>query len=147
MASVRRARSLVFIVECTLKILAEGFGPWRYFVGPEWKWNNFDFIIVALCLPKVNFDYFPVALLRLARLMRIAKIIRKVPQLQMIVMGLVGGLKSIGYIFILLFLVFYLYSIMGIHDLIAADEREYVQLAVRAASDVAPGVVFNHLVS
>ena len=107
--------TLVFIIETIFKILAEGFGPWRFFVGPEWKWNNFDFIIVALCLPGVPAgDYFPVALLRIARLMRLAKILKKVPQLQMIVMGLVGGLKSIAYIGILLLLVFYLFAIICI---------------------------------
>ena len=107
--------TFVFIIECTFKMLAEGFGTWRYWCGPEWKWNNFDFIIVAMCLPGVKVPGDPpVALLRLARLARIAKIIKKVPQLQMIVMGLVGGIKSIAYIAILLVLVFYLYAICGI---------------------------------
>ena len=77
--------------------------------------TNFDFIIVAMCLPGVKVPGDPpVALLRLARLMRIAKIIKKVPQLQMIVMGLVGGIKSHRVHRILLFLVFYLYAIAGI---------------------------------
>jgi len=106
---------IVFSVECLAKMFAEGMAPWRYWVGKEWKWNNFDLIIVVACIP-----YIPVAelvgnvaFLRLLRLARLAKVFRKIPQLQMIVMGLVGGMKSIGYIVLLLFLVFYLYAIAG----------------------------------
>merc|ERR1740133_691681 len=40
----------IFMGEVVLKVMAEGFEPWRYFIGPEWKWNNFDFLVVFLCL-------------------------------------------------------------------------------------------------
>ncbi|CAM9453585.1 unnamed protein product, partial [Heterosigma akashiwo] len=80
-----------------------------YFFNKEWRWNNFDFWIVFLCLGIIDTGSgSSLALLRLLRLMRVAKIVKKVPQLQMIVMGLVGGLSSIGYILLLLFLAFYL---------------------------------------
>mmetsp|Transcript_103834 Transcript_103834/g.298919 ORF Transcript_103834/g.298919 Transcript_103834/m.298919 type:complete len:264 (+) Transcript_103834:348-1139(+) len=113
---------IIFSLEVILKIFAEGAKPWRYWVGPEWNWNNFDFFIVILSLPDGPMTMISsgegggsqVKLLRLMRLMRIAKIVRKVPQLQMIVMGLIGGMKSIGYIVLLLFLVFYLFAIAGI---------------------------------
>jgi len=106
----------IFCIECIMKMMAEGLEPWRYFTGPEWAWNNFDFIIVFLCLPTgilSEDDSSSVALLRLFRLARVAKLIKKIPQLQMIVMGLVGGFKSISYILGLLILVFYLYAILG----------------------------------
>jgi len=105
-----------FSVECILKIFSEGLAFWRFWLGPEWKWNNFDFIVVVLCLPVEEIEGLTggnVAFLRLMRLARLVKIVKKVPQLQMIVMGLAGGLKSIGYILLLLFLVFYLYGILG----------------------------------
>ena len=68
--------------------------PWRYWTGPDWRWNNFDFTIVVMCLP-VWGDMFggsSVALLRLMRLMRVMKLVKKIPQLNMIVMGLLGGM-------------------------------------------------------
>jgi len=87
---------------------------WSFWLGDEWKWNNFDFIVVMLCMPFLeHLTGGNVAVLRLMRLARLVKIVKKVPQLQMIVMGLAGGLKSIGYILLLLFLVFYLYAILG----------------------------------
>jgi voltage-gated sodium channel len=106
---------IVFSVECLLKMFSEGLAPYLYFIGPEWKWNTFDFTIVFMSLPFWGslFGGGSLALLRLVRLMRLGKLIRKVPQLQMIVQGLTGGLSSIGYILLLLFLVFYLFAIAG----------------------------------
>lgn len=122
----------VFLLESILKILSEGMAPWRYFLGKEWRWNNFDFVIVVLCLP-VWGDTFGggnVALLRMLRLMRVMKIVRKVPQLHMIVMGLIGGIKSIAYILILLFLVFYLYAIAGIYAFRSNDPWHFGNLFI-----------------
>lgn len=105
---------VTFCIEWLFKMLSEGLAPWRFFTGSEWRWNNFDAVIIVMCMPGLM-DDFPVAILRLLRLMRLAKLVRKVPALQMIIMGLVGGLGSIGYILLLLFLVFYLFAIAGIY--------------------------------
>ena len=106
-----------FSFEIILKMLSEGLSPWIYFVGKEWKWNNFDFLIVFLSLPIWGnlFGSGSVALLRLIRLMRLGKLVKKIPALQMIVQGLTGGMKSIGYILILLFLVYYLFAVVGFY--------------------------------
>jgi hypothetical protein len=108
---------ICFSVEVLLKILAEGFKPWRYWTGKDWKWNNFDFTIVFMSLPFWGglFGSGSLALLRLVRLMRLGKLIKKIPALQMIVQGLTGGLSSIGYILILLFLVYYLFAVVGFY--------------------------------
>ena len=103
-----------FASEIILKTLGEGLAPYRYFIGPEWRWNVFDFLIVLFSLPFIKFAGGQVKLLRLVRLMRLAKVFRRIPQLQMIIMGLLGGLKSIAYIVLLMFLVFYMYAIVGV---------------------------------
>jgi voltage-gated sodium channel len=103
-----------FSLEVILKLIAEGTSPHHYFVGSEWRWNWFDFLIVLFSLPFFPIGGGQVKLLRLVRLMRLAKVFRKVPQLQMIMMGLIGGLKSIVYIVILLLITFYLFAIAGI---------------------------------
>ena len=121
----------IFTAEAGLKILSEGWAFWRFWVGEEWKWNNFDFFIVVACyLPASLFSGGepPVALLRLLRLARLVKLFKKIPQLQMIVMGLAGGIKSIGYIVILLLLVFYLYAIVGITIFRTNDPWHYRDL-------------------
>ena len=86
----------MFAVECIAKISAEGVQWWQYFIGSEWRWNNFDFAIVVACMPGVSSLVGNVSFLRLMRLARIAKIVKKVPQLRMICTGLIGGLESIG---------------------------------------------------
>ena len=77
---------LIFVLECIFKIFAEGTAPWKFFTGVEWKWNNFDFVIVVFCIPAAfGLDLpFPPAVLRLFRLARLVKLVKKVPQLQMI---------------------------------------------------------------
>lgn len=106
-----------FSIEALAKIFSEGLAPYIYFIGPEWKWNNFDFIIVFMSLPFWGglFGGGSLALLRLVRLMRLAKLIKKIPALQMIVKGLSGGMSSITYIMILLILIFYLFSVVGFY--------------------------------
>lgn len=107
----------IFILECLLKMLAEGLTPWRFFTGPEMKWNTFDFVIILMSLPVwgSNLGGGNIKILRMLRLLRIMKLVKRIPQLFMIVMGLIGGLKSIGYILLLLMLVFYLYAISGMY--------------------------------
>ena len=41
-----------FIVEAGCKFVSEGLYPYRYWVGPDWKWNMFDFGIIIM-----SFDF------------------------------------------------------------------------------------------
>ena len=43
--------TVIFILEVFVKIASEGMRPWKYWTGGERAWNNFDFMIVVLCLP------------------------------------------------------------------------------------------------
>ena len=107
----------IFAYEMFVKIFAEGLRFTRYWTGPEWKWNNFDFAIVVMTFPALESVFkggSMVALLRLARLARLGKLIKRIPALQMIVKGLIGGIMSIGYIMLLLFIVFYIYAVVGV---------------------------------
>jgi voltage-gated sodium channel len=104
-----------FTIEVVLKILAEGYKPWYFFISHDWKWNIFDFLIVFFSMPFISFGSRSLYLLRLVRLARLAKLLNKVPQLRMILFGLIEGLKSIVYILVVLFLVFYIYAVAGIY--------------------------------
>ena len=55
----------------------------RYFAGPDWRWNLFDFSIVILSMPFLEATVFStdagsVKILRLFRLARLAKLVNKV---------------------------------------------------------------------
>jgi len=105
----------IFAFEIVVKMLGEHVQFWRYFVGEEWRWNNFDFLVFLFSLPiwDAFFDGSFVLALRLMRLMRFMKIIHKIPTLRLIIEGLIGGLSAVTAISLLLFLILYLYAIVG----------------------------------
>lgn len=105
----------IFAFEIVVKMLGEHVQFWRYFVGKEWRWNNFDFLVFLFSLPiwDAFFDGSFVLALRLMRLMRFMKIIHKIPTLRLIIEGLIGGLSAVTAISLLLFLILYLYAIVG----------------------------------
>ena len=73
---------LMFTIECFMKMFSEGIAFWRYWLGADWRWNNFDFFVVLLCMPFVASmlpsAFSGAAILRMMRLARLMKLIRKV---------------------------------------------------------------------
>lgn len=107
----------IFGLEIVIKLIAMGFRD--FFRGVDWRWNNFDFSVVAGCiislLPAGIFSSgSALPVLRLFRLLRVAKLMDKFPQLRMVILGLVGGLASMGYITALLFLVMFVFACTGV---------------------------------
>ena len=104
-----------FWTEVILKIIAEGIGPFWYFIGPAWGWNLFDLLIVIFSIPgMIPGDTGQTKLLRVIRLARLAKIFRKIEMMNMIISGLIKGLQSVVYILLLLLLICYLYACAGV---------------------------------
>lgn len=108
-----RAILIIFTLEASIKILAEGKNPFNYFKNP---WNIFDFTIVAACLLEPFLDlggaFLPV--LRLARILRVLRLVTAIPKLQLLVTCLLKSLPSMFYVSILLFLLFYIYGAMAV---------------------------------
>ena len=104
---------IIFTLEASIKILAEGKNPSNYFKNP---WNVFDFTIVAACLLEPFMDlggaFLPV--LRLARILRVLRLVTAIPKLQLLVTCLLKSLPSMFYVSILLFLLFYIYGTMAV---------------------------------
>jgi Ca2+-binding EF-hand superfamily protein len=128
---------IIFAYEMMVKIFAEGLRFSRYWTGPEYKWNNFDFAIVVMTFPMLESVLkggSMVALLRLARLARLGKLIKRIPALQMIVQGLIGGISSIGYILLLLGIVFYIYAVMAVGLFGSGDPFHFADLTTSMVS-------------
>jgi voltage-gated sodium channel len=110
------ATTLIFIIECIIKVVARGAQPFDYFND---GWNKFDFFVIVGGLLPDAFALFglvvggleSIAILRLLRLLRALKLLKSVPQLQIIVLALVRGVSSMGYISLMIVLVFYVFSI------------------------------------
>jgi hypothetical protein len=86
--------------------------PWFYFIGPNWGWNWFDFLIILASLPILPLNGAPM-ILRMARLARVVKIFNRIQSLRIIIQGLGAGLNSIFSIMLLLGFVFYIYAVLG----------------------------------
>jgi hypothetical protein len=108
--------TVVFTAEAALKILAEGFSPWRYLYVPEpgkgmVGWNCFDCaIVIGTWLPGSG---SLIMILRLLRLLLVLKLVKSFPQLRLAVEALLGGIAAMGYIGLMLFVVFYFFAIFG----------------------------------
>jgi len=99
----------VFVVEISLKLLAEGRRPGRFFRDP---WNVFDFVIVALCFAPIQAQY--VTVLRLVRLLRVLRLLRALPRLQLLVTALLHSVAPMGYVAMFLGLLFYIYGVAAV---------------------------------
>ena len=107
--AVDRLILIIFAIEITLKIVAQGNRPWDFFKDP---WNVFDFIIVGVCfIPGIDTHF--VAVLRLARVLRVFRVISIFPRLQILVNALLKSIPSMGYVIVLLALIFYIYAVIG----------------------------------
>ena len=104
---------IIFTLEASIKILAQGKNPFNYFKNP---WNIFDFFIVAACLlePFLNLGGAFLPVLRLARILRVLRLVTAIPKLQLLVTCLLKSLPSMFYVSILLFLLFYIYGTMAV---------------------------------
>ena len=109
--------TVVFVLECVLKIIAEGPEPFRFFNhADDGYFNTLDFFIVVCTLVEQlsGGSGGPIAGLRMLRLLRLLIILStKVSVLRAIISGLLSGMKSVLYIVVLLWLVIYIFAILG----------------------------------
>lgn len=110
----------VFIIEATLRLIAEYPRPQRYFRD---AWNCFDFSIIILSILPIAGQFSTVA--RLIRLLRITRLITKSTELRAIVSTLVRSIPSIFNILILLSILFFIYAIIGYHLFRDADPQHW----------------------
>eukprot|EP00935_MAST-01C_sp_MAST-1C-sp1_P000784 g784.t1 len=119
----------IFTAELTCKILMDPLQPWRFFVGKDWQWNLFDFIIVFVSMPGVDTFFkfageFPMAL-RILRIARLLKLLSHHRQLRIILAGLLGGIRSSSFIILLLMIIYYMFAVAGLMFFQENDPREF----------------------
>jgi voltage-gated sodium channel len=105
---LEHAISAIFLFELLVKVGAEGFAPWRYFLS---GWNKLDFVVVVG-------SYSPVGslalILRMVRLLRVLKFLKALPELRMLVSALLSAVGSITYTCLLMFIYYYCMAIVFI---------------------------------
>jgi voltage-gated sodium channel len=107
---------VIFLFEFILKVLSDGWRPWRYFTGPFRLVNWFDFMILIGCSPIISTDLQSTAVaMRALRLVRVVNVMAgHSKHVEMLVTALVAGFEELAYISVPIFIMFYIYAIMGI---------------------------------
>lgn len=122
---VNQAILIFFVFELIIRISAYGKCPWFFF---KEGWNNFDFIVVVLCLLPASGPF--AAVLRLIRILRILRVISALPKLQLLTGALLKSFSSMGYVGLLLSLVCYIYGVAGVHLFSVYDPEHFGSLSL-----------------
>ncbi|XP_051950554.1 voltage-dependent R-type calcium channel subunit alpha-1E-like [Xyrauchen texanus] len=108
------AFTVIFFVECVLKILAFGFV--NYFRD---TWNIFDFITVLGSITEIVVDQlsmagpFNMSFLKLFRAARLIKLLRQGYTIRILLWTFVQSFKALPYVCLLIAMLFFIYAIIG----------------------------------
>ncbi|XP_047655702.1 voltage-dependent R-type calcium channel subunit alpha-1E isoform X3 [Tachysurus fulvidraco] len=106
------AFTLLFSIECVLKILAFGF--MNYFRD---TWNIFDFITVLGSITEIIVDQqsasFNMSFLKLFRAARLIKLLRQGYTIRILLWTFVQSFKALPYVCLLIAMLFFIYAIIG----------------------------------
>lgn len=110
----------IFILECTLKIIANGFSGYFYY-----GWNKFDFFVVSSSIAdlvmkntnqaKVDFlkSFQIIRVLRVLRVTRVLRLVKSLRGLEKLLQTLRWSINALMNVFILMFLIFCIFAIIG----------------------------------
>lgn len=106
--------TLIFTLECVLKMIAEGMN--RYFSS---KWNTFDFFVVLFSLLGIAVEYAMssttiASAFRTLRVLRLFRLLRKSRRLQVVIKKFAFALLSLKNISALIGLFFLTFAIIGV---------------------------------
>ncbi|KAK0141777.1 putative voltage-dependent R-type calcium channel subunit alpha-1E [Merluccius polli] len=121
------AFTVLFSVECILKIMAFGF--LNYFRD---TWNIFDFITVLGSITEIvvvqSDDTFNMSFLKLFRAARLIKLLRQGYTIRILLWTFVQSFKALPYVCLLIAMLFFIYAIIGMQVFgnIKLDEETHI---------------------
>uniref|UniRef100_A0A4W5Q286 Calcium voltage-gated channel subunit alpha1 E n=1 Tax=Hucho hucho TaxID=62062 RepID=A0A4W5Q286_9TELE len=119
------AFTVLFSVECVLKIMAFGF--LNYFRD---TWNIFDFITVLGSITEIVVDLqtFNMGFLKLFRAARLIKLLRQGYTIRILLWTFVQSFKALPYVCLLIAMLFFIYAIIGMQVFgnIRLDEETHI---------------------
>uniref|UniRef100_A0A8C2UGX2 Voltage-dependent R-type calcium channel subunit alpha n=1 Tax=Coturnix japonica TaxID=93934 RepID=A0A8C2UGX2_COTJA len=122
------AFTMVFSLECVLKIIAFGF--LNYFRD---TWNIFDFItvigsITEIILTDTKVTGFNMSFLKLFRAARLIKLLRQGYTIRILLWTFVQSFKALPYVCLLIAMLFFIYAIIGMQVFgnIKLDEESHI---------------------
>ena len=107
--------SVIFLVECILKIMAMGFVLHSQSYLRD-GWNFIDFAVVLIGIAEFVGGGVNLKALRALRVLRPLRSINAVPSMRRQVNALISSLPNLGNVTVFLFFVMLIYSILGLHQ-------------------------------
>jgi len=111
----------LFVVEIIVKWIALG---WDFWVGPEYRWNIFDLVIILISVVDAILDrvaeekqgnlrlFRSIRLARALRTFRVFRIFRHVTALRTLVLSIVSTMGSLFWTLMLLLILFYSFGVV-----------------------------------
>uniref|UniRef100_A0A7S2Q899 EF-hand domain-containing protein n=1 Tax=Zooxanthella nutricula TaxID=1333877 RepID=A0A7S2Q899_9DINO len=109
--------SVFFIVELAFRI---GVEQWCFVLGPEWRWNAFDSILVILSLVDIsNASKTGNAMIgrvfrvsRFFALMRVSRVMRQLPSMRTILLSILDSIISLVWCFVFIAFIMYVFAVL-----------------------------------
>ena len=106
--------TILFSVEMTLKILAQGFIlHYNAYLRDAWNWLDFVVVITGI-MEMMELSWFKVRALRTLRVLRPLRSIKAFPKMRKLVSSLVGSVSSLFNAVVFMLFIFMLFGILGI---------------------------------
>uniref|UniRef100_A0A4W3GTD4 Voltage-dependent R-type calcium channel subunit alpha n=1 Tax=Callorhinchus milii TaxID=7868 RepID=A0A4W3GTD4_CALMI len=102
------AFTILFTMECILKIIAFGF--LNYFRD---SWNVFDFVTVVGSVTEIILKFVNLSFLKLFRAARLIKLLRQGYTIRILLWTFVQSFKALPYVCLLIAMLFFIYAIIG----------------------------------
>lgn len=99
---------VIFVIELLLRIAVYRF---RFFIGKEWGWNWFDFIIVLVSVCAVG----ELAVLRAFRVIRVFRLLSVIPTMRLVSAAMLHTIPSMISIMVLLIIFYYIYGVLCVN--------------------------------
>ena len=104
--------SIIFIAECVMKILSQGFiMHYNGYLRDSWNW--IDFAVVITSIIEMFGSAASVKSLRTLRVLRPLRSIKSLPAMRDLIKSLLSSIPALSYALLFLLFVFGLFSITG----------------------------------
>jgi len=116
--TVNQIFAAIYVAEVVLRVVAK---RWDFVLGPDWKWNVFDFGLAAYSLTEELLSGFSLTYARLlrgfrmVRVLRVIRVMRLFRELRLMVCSIIQSLVSLSWALLLLLLIMYLFTILFMH--------------------------------
>ena len=108
--------SICFIIECILKIIAQGFVVHSHaYLKDPWNWIDFTVVIVSV-LELLDIKALKLKSLRTLRVLRPLRSIKTLPGMRKLITSLLRALPSLSYAILFMIQIFLLFGILGVQQ-------------------------------